>query len=159
MRSLNIAIYSLVLTIVLFGACPQLHAGGKSRTEITPLAEVVKRNNGFAVDLYQKVKGKAGNIFFSPFSITMGMAILYGGAGGATQNEIGKTMHFPKNRDAYLKDLSELLDNVTAPEKDAYILEVCNSLWKQKGFPTKNDYLKYIRSILRCDFGLQIARF
>ena len=39
------------------------------------IASVVKGNTGFAIDLYQRQRGEAGNLFFSPYSISTALAI------------------------------------------------------------------------------------
>src|SRR5574340_336081 len=40
-------------------------------------------NNAFAVDLYQKLRTQEGNLFFSPYSISVALAMTYAGARGA----------------------------------------------------------------------------
>lgn len=42
-------------------------------------------NNKFALDIYQSLKQeKEGNIFYSPFSISLALAMAYAGAQGET---------------------------------------------------------------------------
>jgi len=51
-------------------------------------------NNAFAVDLYQKLRTQDGNLFFSPYSISVALAMTYAGARGETETQMASTMHF-----------------------------------------------------------------
>src|SRR5436309_10822089 len=55
---------------------------------------VVTANNQFALDLYQQLRTKPGNLFFSPYSITKALAMTYAGARGETADEMAKVLHF-----------------------------------------------------------------
>jgi serpin B len=55
---------------------------------------VVAGNTAFAVDLYGSLKTNAGNLFFSPSSISTALAMTYAGARGKTAEEMAKTLHF-----------------------------------------------------------------
>src|SRR5262245_54459026 len=60
----------------------------------TDIAAVVKGNDMLAFDLYAKLREKDGNLFFSPESISVALAMTYGGARGETATEMAKTLHF-----------------------------------------------------------------
>jgi len=47
-------------------------------------AELVKGNNAFAADLYGQLGRQAGNLFFSPASISTALGMTYAGAAGNT---------------------------------------------------------------------------
>ena len=57
--------------------------------------EVVYGNSEFALDLYQQVKEMKGNLFFSPYSISMALSMVYAGARGNTKTQMAQTLHFP----------------------------------------------------------------
>src|SRR3989338_3382432 len=59
--------------------------------EITALVE---GNSAFAFDLYQALRTKDGNLFYSPQSISMALAMTYAGARGETTQQMADTMHF-----------------------------------------------------------------
>ena len=46
--------------------------------------DVIEANNRFAINLYSQYKSEEGNIFFSPFSISTAMAMVYEVAEGKT---------------------------------------------------------------------------
>ena len=41
--------------------------------------KVVEGNNQLAIDLYAKLHGEKGNLFFSPYSLSTALAMTYGG--------------------------------------------------------------------------------
>ena len=58
--------------------------------------DVIEANNRFAINLYSQYKSEEGNIFFSPFSISTAMAMVYEGAEGKTAKAIKSVLGFPK---------------------------------------------------------------
>ena len=53
--------------------------------QLTPL---VDGNTAFATDLYGVLSQRDGNLFFSPYSISVALAMTYAGAAGDTATEI-----------------------------------------------------------------------
>ena len=51
-------------------------------------------NRALAFDLYQAVRGKSGNLFYSPYSISLALAMTYAGARGTTETEMAQALHF-----------------------------------------------------------------
>jgi serpin B len=101
---LRIIIVVVTLTAILFTGCiPQVTGdeikSDKSRItspQVNPdnMAALATGNTEFAVDLYQYLKDTEGNIFYSPFSISMALAMVYAGARNDTETEIANTIHF-----------------------------------------------------------------
>src|SRR5512136_954479 len=58
------------------------------------LQTLLDGNNSFAFDFYRRVQGIDGNLVYSPYSIFLAGAMLYGGASGETAAQIAKTLHF-----------------------------------------------------------------
>jgi len=51
-------------------------------------AAVVEGNNAFAMELYGQLRNRSGNLFFSPESISIALAMTYAGARGNTASEM-----------------------------------------------------------------------
>jgi serpin B len=107
---------------------------------------VVDANNAFALDLYQKLKDKPGNLFFSPYSISSALAMTCAGARGQTEMEMTNTLHFnlpPEKLHPAFKALMARLDNLQRWNRIK--LKCANALWGQKGYPFTADFLKIDR--------------
>ena len=118
---------------------------------------LVKGLNEFAIDLYKEIaKTEKGNIFFSPFSISSALTMVYAGARGKTAEEMAKVLHFPpellKNNAMSLHAAaSKLLRYLDAEVtyyggKRGFKLCVANALWVQKGHPFIGDFTEVCRS-------------
>src|SRR5579859_7492414 len=55
---------------------------------------VVAGNSAFALDLYKQLNSGDGNVFFSPYSISTCLAMVYAGARGNTEAQMAHTLHF-----------------------------------------------------------------
>src|SRR5512139_4136797 len=51
-------------------------------------------NTTFAFDFFQQVREPQRNLIFSPYSLSLGSAMLYAGAGGDTASQVAETLHF-----------------------------------------------------------------
>src|SRR5574340_1100303 len=102
-------------------------------------------NNAFAVDLYQKLRTQEGNLFFSPYSISVALAMTYAGARGETETQMASTMHFdlPQERlhPAFNALNSEMLKLPDNQEEPGFTLNIANALWGQEGFGFSQAFL------------------
>ena len=71
------------------GPCP---GAGRARRRVTLATPT---GNAFAADLYAKLAAQEGNLFFSPFSIDVALAMTYAGARGKTADEMAEVLHLP----------------------------------------------------------------
>ncbi len=57
--------------------------------------EPVNANNRFAFDLYHALREKEdGNLFYSPFSVSLALAMTWAGAWGETEQQMAEILHF-----------------------------------------------------------------
>ena len=104
-----ISVLVIVLLLPLI-ACAQPAAAGVVKSDkprvtspdVSPAEQalLVEGNSAFAFDLYQALKGKEGNLFYSPYSISLALAMTYAGARGETAQQMADTLHFilPQDR-------------------------------------------------------------
>ncbi len=118
------------------------------------LQALAQGNTAFALDLYHVLAAEPGNLFYSPYSISVALAMTYAGARGDTASQMAQTMHFdlPQDRlhpafNAYSLDLEARADAVT--EGTPFELSLANSLWGQQGF----DFLPEFLDLLAEHYG------
>ena len=102
--------------------------------------DVIEANNHFAINLYSQYKSEEGNIFFSPFSISTAMAMVYEGAEGKTAKEIKSVFGFPKYDNSRRNQYSNLLSEINKKDKE-YALKTANALWAEQDFNFLDKYL------------------
>ncbi len=109
--------------------------------------QVVNANNQFAIDLYQQISKQPeqaeNNVFFSPYSLSTAMAMLYAAAEGETKSQIQKTFHYPTP--AVLNPNSAALYNQFNKPNPNYELSTVNDLWMSKGLSPSQTYLDTVQ--------------
>jgi serpin B len=111
-----------------------------------PMSEVVRGNNRFALDLHAKLRTQPGNLFYSPASISMALAMTYAGARGETAEEMAKVLHFPADQDQLHASFATLRKSLNEPGgAGGYRLSVANRLWGQQGYHFLPDFLAITR--------------
>ncbi|MDP2922146.1 MAG: serpin family protein [Candidatus Omnitrophota bacterium] len=107
------------------------------------MKSVVDANNQFAFELYSKYKSKDGNIFYSPYSISSALAIVYEGARGKTAEEIQAVFHFPQDAAIYRDSFSKIYQQINKKDKK-YTLSTANALWAQKDYKFLDEYFNLV---------------
>jgi len=103
------------------------------------LDEIVAGNTAFAADLYGRVRTESGNLFMSPYSISLALAMTYAGANGTTASQMADTLHFtlpPAELHAAWNALDlELASRAAAASSTErpFRLSIANSIWGQQG--------------------------
>lgn len=107
------------------------------------LAALVDGNTAFALALYQSLKDKEGNLFYSPYSLSLALAMAYAGARGDTEKEMAATLHFTLSQEKLHQAFNYLALELAKREKakdaedkevDAFRLDVANDIWGQKDY-------------------------
>jgi serpin B len=130
------------------------------------LDTLVQDNSVFAVDLYKTICTEKGNIFFSPYSISLALSMTYAGAGGNTAEQMRRALKFSLKRDEIYSSYEILESKLKKIDAAGHVrLNSVNSLWPQKDYALLPKYLdvvsKYYRaSVTPLDFkhGGEIAR-
>jgi serine protease inhibitor len=108
--------------------------------------KIVESNNKFGFKLFSEVlKGDKSekNVFISPSSVAIALAMTYNGASGSTQQAMAKTlelqgMNLSEINSFYAATLKQLLDNQDAKVQ----LKIANSLWANQDVKFKPDFLQ-----------------
>jgi serpin B len=112
---------------------------------VKPDTKLVNANNKFGFKLFseiQKAEGSKKNIFISPSSLAIALAMTYNGASGYTQQAMAKTLEFQGMSLAEINSnyaaLKSLLENPDANVQ----LNIANSLWVNQDVSLRRDFLK-----------------
>lgn len=116
---------------------------------------LIKANTDFALDLFHTLRGEAGeeNLFISPASVSLALAMTYNGAAGDTAAAMAGTLRFEgmelEEINAAFADLRTILEN---PDPKVE-LAVANSLWARQGKHFHDDFLQRNRDY----YGAEVA--
>lgn len=99
---------------------------------------VVRGNTAFALDLYDRLRAREGNLFLSPFSASTALTMTLGGARGETEAQMARVLHLDLPRDRLHPALGSL-GEVLAREGPC-VLRPANALWAQTGYPFRAEY-------------------
>jgi serpin B len=109
-------------------------------------AEAVRGNTAFALDLYGRLRGREGNLFLSPESISTALAMTYAGARGRTAEEMAATLHFTLSPERLHPAMAALLRDLGGRTgQGGYSLSLANALWAQRGHPFLPEFLRLAR--------------
>jgi serpin B len=100
------------------------------------MAELVARNSAFAFDLYQALRTNEDNLFYSPYSISLALAMTYAGARGETERQMADTLHFTWSQDR-LHRVFNALDQALHSRgqgEQAFRLHLINAIWGRRGY-------------------------
>ncbi|WP_010252629.1 serpin family protein [Acetivibrio cellulolyticus] len=103
----------------------------------------VDGNTKFAADLFKKFseEDSCKNVFFSPFSISMALSMVYQGAGTTTKDSIAKALNYTgmsneEINQSYIDHLKYFKNLYPQVE-----LNVANSIWLREGFEAKESFI------------------
>lgn len=100
----------------------------------------VDANNEFAIDLYSHLaRGEDGDLFFSPSSISLALAMTYAGAAGDTADEIARAIHVTLPKDRFHQSLLELQKETKTGGVD---FRIANRMWGQRDYNFLESFLQ-----------------
>jgi len=151
---------SALIVIVLLGvtACTQPVAGEILRSEkqraTSPevneadLTTLGSGNSAFAFDLYQALREEEGNLFYSPYSISLALAMTYAGSSGETAQQMADTLHFVLSPDALHPafnsldiELGQRGEGAEGADGEGFRLNIVNAIWGQKDYQFLTNFL------------------
>jgi len=114
-------------------------------------------NTEFAVKLYHALSEKNnGNIFFSPYSISLAFAMIYAGAENETEMQIAESLCFNLSQDRLHPVFNNLDQEIASrgekEDENIFILNIVNAMWGQKDYYFLPSYL----DILAENYGAEL---
>jgi serpin B len=166
----------LLASIILFGlsGCsqpPSVYVLQSNKPRITSpevaatdMTALVKGNNTFAFELYQTLKQRGGNLFYSPYSISEALAMTYAGARSETELAMAETLNFTLSQ-AHLHPAFNSLDlqlkqrgeGAKGKDGEGFRLNVVNAIWGQKDYEFQTPFLDVLAQ--NYGVGLRIVDF
>jgi len=116
-------------------------------------------NTAFAFDLYQELRADAGNLFFSPYSVSAALAMTFAGAAGNTASQMARVLHVESDASSLhtaFRDLGAALrqrGTLNDPQAgEGFDFHVVNAMWPQSGFALLDSFT----STLTADYGAEV---
>ena len=110
--------------------------------------ELVEGNMNFSLDLYHQLKNsESGNLFYSPHSISIALAMVWAGSVGSTETQMADVLHFTLSQDRLHPAFNALdLDLMSrgSGTEDEFRLSIVNAIWGQTGHYFKQSFLDVI---------------
>ena len=120
------------------------------------LVDLVSGNSAFAFDLYKALGETDGNLFYSPYSISLALAMTYAGARGETETQMADTLHYLLSQDklhptfnALDLELASRAGEVQAKDDKGFRLNIANAVWGQDDY----DFLEPFLEVLAESYG------
>ncbi len=151
------AVLSLALVACSSPVAAQEAKSDKARetapqTTAAELEELIAGNSEFAFNLYQSLKDEDGNLFFSPYSLTLALAMAYAGARGETAAQMADTLGFTLSDETLHEAFNYLalelakrskIPNKTLSGKDdeGFRFNVVNDAWGQRDYHFESAFL------------------
>ena len=110
--------------------------------------DLVAGNSAFAFDLYQALSAEDGNLFYSPYSISLALAMTYAGARGETEQQMKDTLQFILSQDRLHPafngldlELASRGEGAEGTDEGGFRLNIVNALWGQEDFDFLSEFL------------------
>ena len=131
-------------------------------------ALLVEGNSAFAFELYQALKeelqGKEDNLFYSPYSISLALAMTYAGARGETAEQMAATLQFMLEQERLHPafnwldaELASRGESAEGKDGEGFRLNIVNAIWGQKDYEFLTDFLDVLAE--NYGAGLRILDF
>jgi serpin B len=169
------AVSILMVTLMLgLAACPHAAAGELIKSDKprdtapdaneSEMATLVEGNSAFAFNLYHQLKEEEGNLFYSPHSISIALAMTYAGARSETEEQMAKALQFRLPQDqlhpafnALALELDSRGEGAQGKDGEGFRLNIINAIWGQRDYTFLDEFLD--RLATNYSAGLRVLDF
>ncbi len=125
---------------------------------------LVEGNRAFAFELYRALRESDGNFFYSPYSISVALAMTYAGARSETAQQMADTLHFLLGQEKLHPafnwldaELAKRGQGAEGKDDEGFRLNVVNAIWGQKDYKFLSTFLDILAE--NYGAGLRILDF
>ncbi len=106
-------------------------------------AKVIETNNNFGLELLLTVFAAENtpNIMISPASVSIALGMTYNGAEGTTMEAFEEVLNYQGLTREEVNEITKELIGVLLTNSKGNLLEIANSIWSNKGFPVKQEFI------------------
>lgn len=157
MRAILMTLTVLLTLPGLIGCAPaasadELRSSEPRETELAlpagDMDALAEGNGAFAFDLYHQLAEDSENLFYSPHSISLALAMTYAGARSETEQQMAQAMRFglPQERlhtafNGLDQELSARGEGAQGKDGEGFRLNIVNAIWGQKDYNFLQGYL------------------
>ncbi|UCB43112.1 MAG: serpin family protein [Dehalococcoidales bacterium] len=167
MKRTHVSVLMITLAVVLgLTACTpnlasEVLSSEKQRVTSPDVPEadltlLVDGSSAFTFDLYQALRDEEGNLFYSPYSISLALAMTYAGARGETEQQMADALNFLLAQEGLhpaFNSLDILLgqrgEGAEGKDEEGFRLNIVNAIWGQKDY----EFLAEFLDILAENYG------
>jgi serpin B len=128
------------------------------------LALLIEGNSAFAFKLYQTLREEEGNLFYSPHSISVALAMTYAGARNQTAEQMANTLQFILEQERLHPafnwldaELASRGEGGEGKDGEGFRLNIVNAIWGQKDYSFLSEFLDVLAE--NYGAGLRILDF
>jgi len=170
----GLLILALIPTGIVFsggstgGAAPRVPTEAERKSDemaqnVDP--KLMAADTRFAFDILQELvsEDRGQNVFISPLSILLALAMTYNGAAEDTKLAIAEALEFSEfDMEALNRGFKALLNSVVTADREVEV-SIANSIWYMQGCEAREDFIQrngtyYNAEIRECDFSDPGAR-
>jgi serpin B len=129
---------------------------------VSDVESVAAGNTDFGASLYRELREPGQNLFFSPYSVSQALAMVYAGARGRTETQMSQGLHFSLPQARFHPAMNALNQALLVPsagtgEATPPQLHGVNATWGQKGFAFQPEFLDVLA--LHYGTGMHVVDF
>ncbi len=122
------------------------------------LNTLVEGNTAFAFALYRRLVEQEGgkNLFYSPYSISLALAMTYAGARGETEEQMAEALRFKLPQEdlhpafnALDQELAQRGEGAEGKDQEGFRLNIANAIWGQEDY----EFLSTFLDVLAENYG------
>ncbi|OKH38142.1 hypothetical protein NIES2119_11345 [[Phormidium ambiguum] IAM M-71] len=127
--------------------------GDLASIESTINPRIIAANTRFSLKLFSQLQSKQANqnIFISPASVSVALAIAYNGSNGETKQAIGRTLELQEMSIQDLNQANALIKNQLQESSFKSQFKIANSLWLDKKETIKPDFSQKIQQYYQAE--------